>query len=378
MSLEWSKVNQFNSFNSMKGLLYKDWYDAIKAWKDGYRMSPRPPIEVSLDPVHACNLLCSHCNAHRFLAKTTKMDKKVRMTDEHIMNLTKFLAEWGVKGICWGGGGEPTLHTKLGDAMVYAKSLGVHNSIATNGTAFTDDLVQKAIASCRWIGVSVDSSNPKTYEVGRKANYFFKTIGNIEKLVAEVKRTGAKCDVSFKFLIFNYNMNEIYEACKLAKELGVRDFHARPADFRHQGLGEWQKKSMAYDIKKIHEQFEKCRELETEEFRVFTVTHKFNEDFSPRRDFSGCFASPICIQLCANGKIYLCPDTRHTEYFCLGEHSPDPREILKIWGGKKHYDLVFGAESLKHCSSRCTFAIYNLQCEKLAINDQDEMCWRFV
>jgi MoaA/NifB/PqqE/SkfB family radical SAM enzyme len=375
---EWSKKNNFNSFNSMKGLLYSHWYQAIAQWKEGARNAPLPPIEVSLDPIHACNLMCEHCNAHRYLAESDKISEEVRMDDQHLLRLVKFLGEWGVKAICFGGGGEPTLHTRLGDALELSKSLGVHNSIATNGTAFTDKLVKQSVETCRWIGVSVDACNSRTYEIGRKANKFDKTVENIEKLVAEVKRTGAKCDVAFKFLIFSYNQAEIYDACVLAKKLGVKDFHARPADFRHQGLGEWQKKNGGYDLIAIQEQMERCHELESEDFRVFTVTHKFNDDFSPRRDFTGCYASPICIQLCANGKVYLCPDTRHMEHFELGEHSPDPWNILKLWGSTKHYDLVFSAESMKKCGSRCTFSPYNLQCEKLFIKDEDPFCWRFV
>jgi len=375
---EWSKKNQFNSFNSMKGLLYSKWYEAIVEWRDGKKDAPLPPIEVSLDPFHACNLMCEHCNAHRYLTDPSKIDSGIRMTDDHIMNLTRYLGEWGVKAICYGGGGEPTLHTKLGDALVLSKSLGVHNSIATNGTNFSDKLVEQAVASCRWIGISVDSANAETYVIGRRANKFNDTITNIKRLAAEAKRTGAQCDIGFKFLIFDYNQHEIYDACKLAKETGARDFHARPADWRHQGLGEWQKKSSEYDLEKIQEQFRLCHNLETEDFRVFTVTHKFNEDFTPRRDFTGCYASPICIQLCANGKIYLCPDVRHTDDYLLGEHFPDPNNIGIIWGNDNHRRLVFDEDSCQACTSRCTFSPYNLQCEKLFIKDEDPFCWRFV
>ena len=32
---EWSRKNEFNSFNSWKGLLYSRHYEAIIDWKDG-------------------------------------------------------------------------------------------------------------------------------------------------------------------------------------------------------------------------------------------------------------------------------------------------------------------------------------------------------
>lgn len=364
MIQEWK--DQYNSFNSWKGLLYSDWYKAIIEWRDGKRTAPLPPIEVSLDPVHACNLMCEHCNAHRYLDKTEVM------SEEHLLDLTKFLGDWGVKAICYGGGGEPTLHSKLPEAIELCTKLGVQSSVATNGTLINGKLSKVLANNCRWVGISVDAATPKTYEIGRKANLFHRVIRNISQLVS-IK---GKADIAFKFLVFGYNQNEIFEACKIAKDLGVRDFHARPADFRHQGLGEWKKKESEYNLEVIKEQMEKCHEIEDKDFRVFTVVHKFNKDFTPRRRFSGCFASPICIQLCANGKVYLCPDTRQVSLYELGSHA-DPKDILKFWGSKKHYDLVFKT-GCKNCTSRCTFSPYNEQMERLFVNQDDPMCWRFV
>jgi len=371
MSKEWN--SPWNSFNSYKGLLYSKHYEAINDWKKGKREAPLPPIEVSLDPINACNLLCQHCNAHKYL---TDVDKSRRMTDAHLMELITFLAKWGVKGVCFGGGGEPTLHTKLKDALLLSKELGMENSIATNGTCFDNELIDTATRTCRWIGVSVDSANFRTYMKGRNKNLFSQTIFCLEKLVDNVKKNKLNCDVAYKFLIFDYNQKEIFKACKLAKSIGVKDFHVRPADFRHQGLGEWQKKNNLYDIKLIGKQFEQCHELEDENFRVFTVTHKFNDDFTPRRKFTECYASPICLQLCPNGDMYLCPDTRYIDFYKLGIHT-NPEDIPNIWGNKNHYNLVFRS-GCKNCHSRCTFNPYNEQCERLFINKDDPMCKNFV
>jgi MoaA/NifB/PqqE/SkfB family radical SAM enzyme len=368
--LEWR--DNYNSFNSWKGLTYINQYKAIDEWRLNKRKAPLPPIEVSLDPIHACNLGCSHCNASRYLED--KDTKQRRMDDKHMMNLIKFLAKWGVKGICFGGGGEPSMHTKLADAILLARKLGVETSVATNGLIMTPELM-KAYSQCRWVGISVDAANKETYMIGRKMDGFDKVTDNIRKLVQYIKSSHSKCDVAFKFLIFNYNQHEILSACKLAKELEVKDFHARPADFRHQGMTEQQQKNF-YDIDNIEKQFSECHKLEQDYFNVFTVVHKFNPDFTPKRRFTQCYASPICIQLCANGNIYLCPDQRHVDFYKLGTHT-NPKNILKLWGSKLHYDLVF-KKGCSVCTSRCTFSPYNEQCERLAINKDDPMCVSFV
>ena len=360
---EWISKNWMNSFNSVKGLLYGDWYKAI--------LDKRflPPIEASLDPIHQCNLLCEHCNAHRYL--TNGNLKYNRIPDQHLFNLVEFLGKWGVKAICFGGGGEPTLHSALPEAIELTRKVGMESSVATNGTLFTDRLIG-SLTYCKWVGISVDAATPETYKIGRKKDLFYQAIENISRLVRAVKET----DVSYKFLVMPYNQYEIYQACKLARELGVRDFHARPADFRHQGMGEMQKKNNEFNVQVIKEQFEKCHNLETDNFRVFTVIHKFNEDFTPRRDFSQCYGSPLCIQLCADGNIYLCPDQRHQEDYKLGSHYPDLLNIKKVWGGKRHKELVFG-NTPKVCTTRCTMGVYCKICEEV-FDNKDPFHWRFV
>lgn len=379
---EWK--NELNSFNSMKGLLYAEWYKRIKEWKKNPDYYPLPPVEASLDPIHSCNLLCDHCNAHRYL---TDSKYNFRMTDEHIMNLVEYLGQWGVKAICFGGGGEPTMHSKLPEAMDLCSKMGMESSIATNGTLFNERIIESIATNCRWAGISVDAATAETYKIGRKVDLFDRAIDNIRRLVNKrswlrLISSGpedmfTKCDIGFKFLIFNYNQHEIFEACKLAKSLGVQDFHARPADWSHQGMGEIANKIGGYDVKNVLEQFEKCHELEDENFHVYTIVHKFDSNFKPRKDFSQCYASPCCIQLCADGGIYLCPDQRFQDAYKLGTHYPNVEGIDEAWGKEKHYNLVF-KEGKKNCTTRCTFAPYCRQCEELFIKNTDPMCWKFI
>jgi cyclic pyranopterin phosphate synthase len=364
---EWT--SPFNSFNSMKGLLYTDWYKAIREWQDGHRLAPLPPIEASIDPIHACNLMCRHCNAHRYLSDKSQYS---RMEDAHLIDLVRFLGQWGVKACCFAGGGEPTMHTKLSDALIACKFSGMEASVLTNGTLLTDELMRIMIHYCRWIGVSIDAACPLTYRIGRNVDLFNKAISNLRELA---RSANDKCDVSFKFLIFDYNQHEILDACRLAKRLGVRDFHARPADYSHQGMGDLAKKAR-YNINLVREQFDKCHELEDDNFHVYTVVHKFDTNLEQRKGFSQCYASPLCIQLCADGGIYLCPDQRLQKNYRIGIHHPI-EEICHAWGGKKHYDLVFrtGRDA---CTTRCTFGPYNNICEKLYIKGEDPFCKNFV
>ena len=357
---EWSDKSKFNSFNSWKGLLYADWYKAIAAGKF------LPPVEASLDPIHACNLSCQHCNAHRY------MDGQ-KMEAGHLSKLVAFLGEWGVKAVCFGGGGEPTLHPNLPNAILETKAAGMEASMATNGTLLGRSMGH-VIPLCRWVGVSVDAATPETYKALKGVDLFTRVINNIEQAV----KVADACDISYKFLISSINQHEILAACRLAKKLGVRDFHARPMDFYHQGMGdELDGKLAGVDLTLIHEQMEACHELEDESFRVFTVVHKFNPDFTPSKGFSQCYGAPLVIQLCADGKVYFCVDQRQRAEFELGSHYPNPENILTFWGSPRHVRMALKDGLPKRCTTRCTFGQWCKQCEELFVNNNDPMCWRF-
>lgn len=370
MSGEWK--NPYNSFNSLKGLLYAPQYQAVA------NKQFLPPIEASLDLVQHCNLSCQHCNAGRYLKDESVPIKY--MDSDHIMNLIKFLGEWGVKSCCYGGGGESTLHRKLPDAIRLSRQVGMDAAVITNGTVLNSDLLD-AYPSCRFLSISIDAGKRDTYKKTKGLDLFDTVINNVHDVVERLKshknNSLVNCDVCYKFLITQWNQYEIYDACVIAKQIGVRDFYVRPADYNHQGINESSKVTYEYDLQAIEDQFRMCKELETEQFRVFTVTHKYNSNYTPKKDFSQCYGAPVCIQICPDDNVYFCVDTRYLEFYKLGTHYPDPKNILNFWGKEKHKELVFET-GMKNCTSRCTYGPYCKQAEELFIKKTDPMCAWFT
>jgi MoaA/NifB/PqqE/SkfB family radical SAM enzyme len=372
---EWNQEDEFNSYNSWKGLHYLPWYESIKKWKKTKNPNDLlPPIEASIDvsPAGSCQLNCRFCNAHKFVGKTGVV------TDKNLIDLHKFLLDWGILAFCEGGGGEPTIRKNLSEILWLIKKANRQSSIATNALGFNDKLIATIANCCRWVGISVDSARKETYKNIRGVDLFDKTINNMSLLIKKVKETNSLCEVSYKFLITPWNYTEIYDACKLAKEIGVRDFHCRPADLSHQGMGDIKLNDYNYAISNIKEQFEKCHELRNKNFRVITAIHKFDNSFKPIKRFSQCYAMPILIQCCPDGNVYGCVDQRLVDKFNLGSYLPNPKNILNFWGGGKHYNLVFG-NTVKNCNNRCTFTKYCLQAEKLVFEEkEDYMCKWFT
>lgn len=363
--IEWSSKSKYSSFNSYKGLTYYENYKKIIDWLDGAKYLP-PPVEVNLDPMAECNLNCYFCITQRYLrTHREEVGEMRKLPLDYMYKLVDFLVEWGVKGLCISGGGEPTLHEGLAQLIVCAKDR-MDVAVVTNATYLIDSLLY-----CRWVALSVDASNGATYKAIKGADKFNQVTGGIKRLAYCRKQTNLPVDLCFKFLIVPENQYEIYEACKLAKELGVQDFHARPVDFERKDIEG--ARQLKLDTESIHKQFALCHELETDDFRVYTVTHKFDKSFHVKYDYEKCLAAPLILPILTDGNAYLCVEHKMDSEYKLGSCYPDPNEILKWWGSDKHRQMIKSISPQRDCS-RCIYCEYNKQIEAIK---QDTMCRSF-
>lgn len=363
MPVEWTEP--FNSFNSWKGLLYAEHYKGIL---NGRFL---PPIEVSIDPTYSCNVDCVWCNSRRILHRAEKHGQS--MTPEHLIRLVGFLIDWGVQGFCYAGGGEPSLHPALWDAMLAVKAGGRQNAIITNGIAVDTYRKQEiAATSCRWIGVSLDAATPERYAEVKKTGpkVFNKVLDNIRAIVSIAKERGCQCDVAVKYLIHPSNADQIAQACEVARDLGVAHFHARPAASENiEGLGE----TLDFPMDVINKQLAQCLEMQTDTFKTFGVRHKFTGSFNLQHGFSRCLSAPLGLQCGADGNCYCCVDWRGCPDFVLGTHFPEPERILDFWGSPKHREFLAKVK-VEKCP-RCTYGVYARQIEQAV--EADAMCTNF-
>ena len=351
--MEWSSINKYNSFNSDKGLTYYEHYKKIVAWLNGHGKLP-PPIEASLDPMNACNHKCYYCNSQRYLrdnpAKLQQWDRRF------IQDTLNELAFSGVSAFCWGGGGEALLNKNIRGMTAYGVNLGMQSSIITNGVLLDDELINEMLL-CRWIGISLDSARPETYRQIRGTDDCNKVLTNISKLTAKVHNT----DIAVKVLVLPENLIDIVYTCKVAKSLGVRDFHVRPVDTERKDYKDARQLGLNMDM--IKHVFEQCHKEETNDFHVYTVIHKYDENFHVKHDFKRCLASPLVAQICTDKKQYVCVD-----------HRLETRFEIKEWGSDEHRKLLKGIDPSHECS-RCTWSQYNQQIEQCVL--EDRLCRNF-
>jgi MoaA/NifB/PqqE/SkfB family radical SAM enzyme len=352
----------------MKGLTYYENYKAIMEWMDGGDYLP-PPIECNLDPHAECNLNCYFCITQRYLKDHREEIQGKRTLDIfYTLDLIDFLAKWGVRGLCVSGGGEPTLHRNFHFILKRANEKGMKTSVFTNGTMINPEIAQP-LMRCQWVAVSVDAGDWRSYETIKGKNLFDHVVANIGTLTDIRKRFNSDVSICYKFLVLPENQHLIYKACRLAKELGCQDFHARPVDFERKDVGG---KKLKIDKSLVMEQYDRCHKLENDDFRVYTITHKFDPEFHVMHQFKKCLASPLVIPILTDMNAYLCVDKKMEEKFKLGSCNP-PEKILEWWGSDAHRDLVKSV-NVDECS-RCTWGEYNRQIEETVI--KDNMCVDF-
>ena len=346
--MEWSEKNYYNPMNSnAKGLTYYEHYKRIAGWFEGRDELP-PPREASLDPMNLCNNNCYYCNSQRYLRNGSMRLK--RWGIDYAEELLCELAKWGVKGLCWGGGGEATLNIRLAEMNREAVLLGLETAIVTNGVLLDDDLID-SLMLCKWIGVSVDTADPEVYRRIRGTDDCLKVWQNIGKLAKKKNNTV----LGVRALVLPENLDNLLTTCWAARGNGADFFHVRPVDLERKDLN---CKPIEFDTAKVNDILEQCHNFETEDFAVYTVRHKFDESFHAKHNFTRCWASPLVVQVCTDKKRYVCVD-----------HRLEPRFEVPEWGSIAHRQLLEGINPTEECS-RCTWSAYNRQIEEVVLQDK--------
>lgn len=173
------------------------------------------PITCEVDPSNRCMLHCNFCMYKDFIAR-----EAVHLPLE-IYN--KFLSEartTGLRSITFTGGGEPLMNPVFNMMARSALKNGIEIGLVTNG--FMLDTVED-ITHYKFVRVSLDASDAKTYKQLKNVDVFNSIISNIEWAVRE----GAFIGLSY--VVNEDNKDGVIGARQLAEQLGVRYIQFKPA-----------------------------------------------------------------------------------------------------------------------------------------------------
>ncbi len=382
---EWSIQKRWNPFNSYKLLAQ------VYRWRKIERGSKIPqPVLVTVDPINACDLRCIWCNSEYVIRK--RKGKFISTTK--LLEISEFLSQWqgspdwegGVEAVCVAGGGEPLLHPEVDRFILSLRENNIEVGVVTNGTRL--DRFKEALVECTWVGVSVDAGSKETFQRLKGRDFFSKVIKNMEELVkfsekrkSWLARKGQGYGVTYKYLLHPANVKEVYQAARLAREIGCRNFHLRPMGLPWHLIGKREEVFSQKDLALLEEQVEKTRELEDENFGVFIITHKFDETLRRYNAFPRCYAIFMtCVFMPASDgnpqhfNLGLCCDRRGDELLELGKNLSSTKSVERLWGSPEHWK-IFDKIDVSTCP-RCTYQPHN-QIYEYVIK-RDFMTYKFI
>jgi sulfatase maturation enzyme AslB (radical SAM superfamily) len=378
---EWSIQKRWNPFNSYKLLAQVYRWRLIERGKK----IPQPAL-ITLDPINACDLNCVWCNSNYVLKKYHK-----KMTKETLFGIADFLKDWqgtkkwekGVEGVCIAGGGEPLLHKDIGEFINRCVKNKIEVGVVTNGTHI-DDFIEP-LSKCNWVGVSIDAGTPENYERLKGKNKFHKVISNILNLTEYSKinkttlnTTGQGYGVSYKYLLYPKNCHEVYQAARIAKMIGCRNFHLRPAGIPWNKVGKDKYVFNEWNLGNYEKQIKEARTLEDKTFGVFGITHKFDDDLRTANQFKSCYAIFMSCVFMPPTKdkdkfnLGLCCDRRGDKNLTLEDVTT--KDVKKFWGSEEHWkrhDKI----KIETCP-RCTYQPHNQIMEYVI--KKDNMTYKFI
>lgn len=389
---EWSNSRRWNPFNSYKVLAH------VNRWGHIKRGRPMPsPVLITVDPTNICNFDCIWCNAEYI-----REQRKGYLSQKALEDIANFLPKWGedcreiepgVKAVCIAGGGEPFLNPNTAGFIDRLRHNNIEVGVVTNGSRIEASI--DALSQCTWVGVSVDAATEETFVklkgTSPEKKVFGSVIDSISSLVDYSKRHNALLGykhpaygVSYKYLLHTDNIGEMFQAAKLAKEIGCKNIHFRPASTSWDKIGTEHEISFSKDdVEKFQEQIELSLELTDENFGVYGVTHKFNDQFERCNNFNVCYAifmTAVIMPPTEEGSkdsfiMGLCCDRRGDPSLELLTNCDDVNQIKRLWGSKEHWRIHDKINVERDCP-RCTYQPHNEVYEQVILNDS--MTYKFI
>jgi pyruvate-formate lyase-activating enzyme len=340
-----------NAFDGSKVLYHVAYWSQMEAG-----VIP-PPVLATVDPIGACNLKCEWCNG-----KTAMERAPGKLSDEQIDALPGALAEWGVRAVCIAGGGEPTMHPRLGRLIEGFRRRNVQVGVVTNGTMLgrVPELVL-----CRWVGVSVDAGCRDTYRRLKGVDRFEDVIEGMRTL----RSKAADLELTYKFLLTPENIADLPSAACFAASLKCSAFHARPAGRTWTDVADGRTGSLftAADVTKVEAlMYSVGLDLKAAGVPAILSAGKFEpRGWAPSFKFHRCHAVGMTCVINAT-EVGLCCDRRGDPRTKLCDWTR-PADIVEAWGGARHRDVMEQIK-LSDCP-RCTYAPHNELYEQFVTSD---------
>jgi molybdenum cofactor biosynthesis enzyme MoaA len=294
-----------------------------------------------------CNFNCTFCDG-----KSLYNLKDNSFSRDRLDSMALELSELKVDSIILvGEGGEPLIHPDFNRFSRKLLDLGINLGIYTNGS-----IVRKSIFATlshfSFVRISVNAGSKETHKLIHRYTGA-DTFENVIKFITECSKVN-QSSVGVSYVIIRENIDELYEAAKIAKECGAHYIEFKPAYGLNYSID---KELYETNIINIMAQIDLARRLESQDFKIILnnqLSYFIQNDFehnveritlldAPRR----CLTSKLRMVVSPTG-CYLCTPKRSIKRFSFGD--PQSQSLVDIWNSKEHQSLIN-----EPCNFKCTY-----------------------
>lgn len=351
------------------GKLYQGFVvDKIKStdWENG----SSGPLVVELDTTEVCNLACPGCISEDLVCNKTSFSR------ERLMEIAKELYEIGTKAVILIGGGEPLAHPAVGEFMTYLGEHDIHIGITTNGTLIGKyhDIISKYSF---WTRISMDAATPETFQKLRPAKNGGNLFNSIIQQMRDLAQT-KKGKLGFSYLVrteadgfgIESNIHEIYDAAKLARDIGCDYFEVKPSYAYAEGIDHALVKHPKERMEEARREIARLDELVTDTFKITKAINLEDSlncvQTAQTKTYTTCPVAELRTLITPSGT-YVCPYWRGKERFKLGD--AHTTSIEDIWNGERRQEIMTKTDPSVVCSFHCLRHASNLEVLKIIQSD---------
>ena len=313
-----------------------------------------------------CNQRCYYCYSHR--GRTPGFELAHITYDTHKRLEDALIAMKDDKGtplaIRYCGGGDPLCHPRTVPSIKKFEVAGIYTFLITNGMALDKEQIDILANYSTMVRFSVDATSAESYARihGTNEETFKKVMANFEGIARKRDSNGRRGKMYLRstFLINRYNFQEVLYFCKMMKDIGADSVRIRPLP----GEPEF----TVPEIDDINTQIGQARALSDNSFHVDATNYKVARpafDFY-ESDETNCWSVFTKTFLQPNGDLALCISNKNVSIGNIYNS-----DIRKIWGGKKHIEIIRGREWEK-CLS-CSESEFNKSVEFLYQHQSEEI-----
>jgi len=330
-----------------------------------------PPASVKIELTTLCNHDCHFC-AYRKIVQDR--GSRASLDTERVLALINELAEGGVEGVMFTGGGEPLVHPGIERILLRCREQRLQAGLITNGSRL-GRLSDEALLGLRWVRLSINASSDPEYQSVHGV-----APGHWERVWQQVQRLSNRArfprlSVGVSFVATTRNLAGLEALAQLTRDSGAEYLHVRPAFAGpHTELGaQLDTAAIADGLGRL----EALKSLNTERFRVHGISRRFHEILTPPVEHIHCRSTPLVAYLLPTGDVSICTLVRDRNF---NRRVPDPflgnlatHSFFELWNTEKHRQII---EELSSTGcGRCHFAEYN---RALALVEQDELHAAFL